>query len=74
MARDHRAYLLSRRSFCWTLAVLLAAAGNVSAQASKVRRVGRLELGMPWTPEDVLEQAAPLRELGWVEGQNLQVE
>jgi putative ABC transport system substrate-binding protein len=66
---------MSRRSFCWTLAGVLATPGIAIAQASKVvRRIGVLESGSPETPEDIYEQAKPLRELGWVEGQNLRVE
>ena len=45
------------------------------AQASKgVRRIGVLSSGAPDTPEWLRRQAEPLRELGWVEGQNLHVE
>ena len=48
MARDQRAYLLSRRSFCWTLAGVLVAPSIAIAQASKaVRRIGVLEPGAP---------------------------
>jgi putative ABC transport system substrate-binding protein len=54
--------------------LLLASRVGGTRESAAVRRIGRLELGMPWAPEDVLAQAAPLRELGWVEGQNLQVE
>jgi len=39
-----------------------------------VRRIGFLYATAPLTPEQVLEAAAPLRELGWVEGRNLHVE
>jgi putative ABC transport system substrate-binding protein len=74
MARGEGANARSRRRFCGALASLLAAPSIATAEAAKVRRIGRLELGMPWAAKDVLEQAAPLRELGWVEGQNLQVE
>src|SRR5262252_4575843 len=66
---------MSRRSFCWTLAGVLATPGIAIAQASKVvRRIGVLESGSPETPEDIYEQAKPLRQLGWMEGQNLRVE
>ena len=44
------------------------------AQASKVRRIGVLEPGPPWSPQDERKQDEPLRELGWVEGQNLHIE
>jgi putative ABC transport system substrate-binding protein len=57
------------------LAGILVAPGIAVAQAPKVvRRIGVLEPGMgPSTPDD-LTQAEALRQLGWVEGQNLQVE
>jgi putative tryptophan/tyrosine transport system substrate-binding protein len=75
MARDRQAYSVSRRSFCWALAGVLVAPGIAIAQASKsVRRIGVLQPGIPELPEDLREQDEPLRELGWVEGQNLHVE
>jgi putative ABC transport system substrate-binding protein len=74
MARDRGTNSVSRRSFCWTLAGILVAPRIALAQASKVRRIGVLEAGMPETPEEILKQAEPLRELGWVEGRNLQVD
>src|SRR5215469_9263971 len=74
MARDHRANSTSRRSFCWTLAGVFVAPVIAIAQASKVRRIGVLEPSAgPSTPDD-LTQAEALRQLGWVEGQNLHVE
>lgn len=39
-----------------------------------IRRIGVLEPGAPEQRRDVLKQAEALRELGWVEGQNLLVE
>jgi len=73
MAQDQRP--LSRRSFCWTLAGVLVTPGVAIAQTSKaVRRIGVLEPGAPETPESIWKQGEPLRELGWVEGQNLNVE
>src|SRR5262249_5812867 len=68
------AYSALRRSLCWALAGVLVAPGIAIAQASKVRRIGVLESGAPETPEEISKQAEPLRELGWVEGQNLRVE
>lgn len=45
------------------------------AQAPKaVRRIGALYPGKPGTPEEIGKEAEPLRELGWVEGQNIDVE
>ena len=63
-----------RRSFCRTLVGVLIAPGIAVAQASKIRRIGVLEPGAPETPESIWKQGEPLRELGWVEGQNLHVE
>jgi len=77
MARDQRARSKSRRSFCRALAGVLIAPDVAIAQTSKaVRRIGVLEPGSPnfWTPKELSAQAEPLRQLGWVEGQNLQVE
>jgi putative ABC transport system substrate-binding protein len=70
MARHQRA--LSRRSFCWTLAGVLVAPGIAIPQASKVRRIGYLTVGAPDTSEGTWVDA--MRDLGWVEGQNLDVE
>ena len=73
MAQDRRA--LSRRDFCRTLAGVLVAPARAIAQSSKtVRRIGILYPGKPNTPEEIRKEAEPLRELGWVEGQNLGVE
>jgi len=57
-------------------AVLLVAAPQIAiAQGSTaVRRIGVLDVGSLDTPEWRRKQASPLRELGWVEGQNLYVE
>jgi putative ABC transport system substrate-binding protein len=75
MARDQGTRSMSRRSFCWTLAGVLVAPGVAIAQASKVvRRIGVLEPGPPDPPGWLWKEAEPLRELGWVEGQNLHVE
>ena len=67
---------LSRRSFGRMLGVfLLGAPSLATAQgAAVVRRIGRLESGTPETPEEIWKGAEALRELGWVEGQNLHVE
>ncbi len=73
MARES-AYSMWRRSFCRTLVGVLVAPGIAVAQASKIRRIGVLEPGAPETPESIWKQGEPLRELGWVEGQNLHVE
>lgn len=66
----------SRRTFNRLLVGLVAAASRIAIAQSPtvIRRIGRLEAGAPDTPEDMWEQAAPLRDLGWREGRNLQVE
>src|SRR5215470_17297652 len=75
MARAQGAHSISRRSFCWTLAGVLVAPGIAIAQDSKaVRRIGVLSPGAPWTSEEIRYRSEALRELGWVEGQNLHVE
>jgi len=58
------------------VAVLLVASPRMAvAQGSTVvRRIGVLEPSAPFTPEDIREEAEPLRKLGWVEGHNVQVE
>jgi putative ABC transport system substrate-binding protein len=56
------------------LASALVAPGIAVAQVSNVvRRIGVLDNGSPDSPQE-LRQADALRELGWVEGQNLHVE
>jgi putative ABC transport system substrate-binding protein len=69
-------YRTSRRRFSCLLVGLFVAAPRIAkAQGSTVvRRIGYLGVGAPDTPEEIWRQATPLRELGWVEGQNLQVE
>ena len=66
----------TRRSFSLGLAALLVAApcGVVGQPRPSVRRIGRLETGTPETPERIWSEDAPLRKLGWIEGQNLWVE
>ena len=58
------------------MAGLVAASSSIAlAQGmTQVRRIGVLHSAAPESPEDIREQAEPLRKLGWVEGQNLQVE
>jgi putative tryptophan/tyrosine transport system substrate-binding protein len=66
---------MSRRRFGRMLAgIVIAPPSMAFAQASKVvRRIGVLDSGSPDIPQE-LRQAEALRELGWVEGQNLHVE
>lgn len=73
MARDQGS--LSRRSFCWTLAGVLAAPNVAMTQVStRVRRIGLLSLGESAEPEEIWSRSESLRKRGWVEGKNLQVE
>jgi putative ABC transport system substrate-binding protein len=69
-------YRTSRRKFSCLLIGLFVVAPRIAiAQGSAVvRRIGLLEPGSVDTPEAMRERMAPLRELGWVEGQNLRVE
>jgi putative ABC transport system substrate-binding protein len=74
MARDHDCSA-SRRRFWLSAGAVLAAPRIALAQGStKIRRIGALTAGLPDGPEVLSKQAEPLRQLGWVEGQNLQVE
>ena len=79
MKRDDlapRRLTASRRRFNRLFVGLFLATPRIAiAQgAAVVRRIGVLETGLPETPEQIRKQAEPLRELGWVEGQNLHVE
>ena len=72
-----REFPTSRRRFGRLLIGLLVAAPRIAvAQASKaVRRIGVLEPGTPDMVSELLTtQAEALQRLGWIEGQNLQVE
>ena len=68
--------MISRRSFLATGAVLLAAPLTAAAQPpGKVYRIGFLGTGNPTTgapTRDAFRQG--LRELGWIEGQNVSIE
>jgi putative ABC transport system substrate-binding protein len=64
----------NRRTFCWTLGGAFIAPVTAMAQASRVRRIGVLDAGSPDEPEWYWKEAAPLRALGWIEGENLRVE
>jgi len=66
---------MSRRSFCLTFVGVLIAPGVAIAQSSKaIRRIGWLMAGEPLSPAEIEEVNAPLRALGWIEGQNLLIE
>jgi putative ABC transport system substrate-binding protein len=67
---------MDRRTFIGAVvAGMIAAPLSASAQtATTVRRIGFLAFGAPKSPAELEQQYAPLRELGWVVGQNLLVE
>jgi putative ABC transport system substrate-binding protein len=67
---------MDRRGFiCGAAAGLFAAPLVTRGQTPKtVRRIGVLSYSTRPTPAEIKEAYAPLRELGWVEGQNLTVE
>ena len=67
---------MDRREFigvatCALAVVPLAARAQA---ATTIRRIGDLNSGAPETPEQIRLGYAPLRKLGWIEGQNLSVE
>src|ERR1700704_2955720 len=66
----------SRRRFSLVLVGLFIAVPQIAIGQSSavVRRIGLLKASAPDTPEEMWKQMASLRELGWVEGQNLHVE
>jgi len=66
---------MNRRTFVGavTCGVLVSLAARAQ-RATTVRRIGRLEPGAPDTPDEMRQEAEPLRQLGWVEGENLLVE
>ncbi len=65
-----------RRSVLCTLVGLFAGAPRLAMGqgTARVRRIGLLSAGTASTPEARWKEMARLRELGWVEGQNLHVE
>jgi putative ABC transport system substrate-binding protein len=68
---------MDRRSFICAFATLLVLAGSLVARAqtaTTVRRIGWLVLDDRPPPAELEQQLAPLRQLGWIEGQNLLVE
>src|SRR6266487_6343705 len=67
---------MDRRTFIGTVtAGMIAAPLAESAKTpTTVRRIGLLSPGAAPTPAKLQEHFAPLRALGWVEGQNLLVE
>lgn len=71
MARELRTCSMSRRSFCRTAAGVLVAPGIAIAQGSKVRRIGFLSSGSRPSQAELQAIYAPLRQLGWIEGENV---
>src|SRR6266567_1999439 len=67
---------MDRRRFIGTAAGVLVATPFAGARAAKakVRHIGWLAPGEPYTPAQRQEFWAPARDLGWIEGQNLIVE
>jgi len=67
---------MDRRSFIGAaVAAIVAAPRAASAQtATTVRRIGFLSSGARPTVDELDEETAPLRELGWVDGRNLLIE
>jgi len=55
------------------LAILVAPLAVEAQQAAKVPRLGVLSLGPPYSDAEIAPYRHALRELGWVEGQNLEV-
>src|SRR3954454_2115169 len=68
---------MNRRAFNFaTTSMLILAAPRIArAQATRaVRRIGFLSSGAALSPALLQQMYAPLRELGWIEGENLLVE
>ena len=67
---------MSRRRFGRLFVGVLVATPciAIAQHPTVVHRIGRLETGTPDTQEEMWTQAAPLRQLGLIEGQNLHVE
>ena len=68
--------VMDRRTFvCAAVYGILAVPLVARAQtATTVRRIGWLSPGARRPPIELEQQVAPLRELGWIEGQNLLIE
>jgi len=75
MARDQGVYSTSRRSFCWTLAGVLAAPGIAIARAPKVPRIGVLSPASQAASSQNFEAFKQgLQGYGYVEGKNIVLE
>ena len=66
---------LTRRTFGYILAGIAAAPPRPAvAQGAKVRRIGWLDYAAPDPPHILRVQADKPRGVGWIEGENLQIE
>src|SRR5574337_5181 len=67
---------MSRRSFGRVLTGLVVGASHMATAQDQtvIRRIARLTSGAPETPAEIWKSDEALRNLGWVEGQNLQIE
>ena len=67
---------MNRRTFIGTAAATLVAVplAAVAQHSGKIRRIGLLMLGGPPTQAELPLDLGPLRNLGWIEGQNLVIE
>jgi putative ABC transport system substrate-binding protein len=66
---DRRAFF--RMLTCGLVALPVATNAQIAAN---VRRIGWLSPGEPWAPAVIEGRYPPLKELGWVKGQNLLIE
>ncbi len=67
--------MMDRRTFIGAAAVFLGAALAAEAQPARPRRIGFLSNGNPTTPSSQDEAfRRSLRELGWIDGQNVAIE
>jgi ABC-type uncharacterized transport system substrate-binding protein len=73
---DEFGSVMDRRTFigAMTASMIAAPLAAIAQKAPIVRRIGVLSLEAPPTSAELTQEAAPLRALGWVEGQNLLVE
>src|SRR3989449_682865 len=68
---------MNRRTIIRALGIIPFLAAPLAARdksPTTIRRIGVLGSGVQPTPTELLQAYAPLRELGWVEGENLLVE
>ncbi|MET0166130.1 MAG: ABC transporter substrate-binding protein [Vicinamibacterales bacterium] len=67
---------MDRRTFISTMSCGVVAAPLIATAqtGTTVRRIGYLVPGAPETPAELQQTFAPLRKLGWIEGQNVHFE